>query len=403
MRAPKDWLDPRHYEAVLRPPLEAETLPTWCYTSPDWYAREVERLFLRSWALVGRAERVPEAGDFFTVDYAGAAIVVVRGRDGEIRAFANACRHRGARLLDGAGNCKLAIKCPYHSWIYGLDGALQGCDGMEDTRNFDRAQWGLKPVRLESWGGFLFVNCAPTGPSLPGLSLKEWLGEIHDLILPYRPEELVCTRRREFELRCNWKLYVENFNDLGHIPTVHKTSLGKLREKYTSPCTFQHYERAQGFTAWTPHAGTRTLLDGIDGPKGFDAIPGLSGRHLEGSLYPTIFPHACFGFCMDSAWTLEIYPMGPDRMRLVVGSCFHKDAVKRADFETIAKRYYERMDVAVPEDNAINELTQKGLMAAGTAPGRIGTEETAVNALNVWWVRRTLGLDEGGSAYGHAA
>ena len=106
---------------------------------------------------------------------------------------------------------------------------------------------------------------------------------------------------------------------------------------------------------------------------------------------------------MDSAWTLEIYPMGQDRMRLVVGSCFHKDAVKRADFETIAKRYYERMDVAVPEDNAINELTQKGLMAAGTAPGRIGTEETAVNALNVWWVRRTLGLDEGGSAYGHAA
>ncbi|MBM3540889.1 MAG: aromatic ring-hydroxylating dioxygenase subunit alpha [Alphaproteobacteria bacterium] len=398
MRAPKDLLDPRHYQAVLRPPLEAETLPAWCYTSPAWYAREVERLFLRSWTLIGRTDRVPEPGDYVAVDYAGAAIVAVRGRDGQVRAFANACRHRGARLLDGEGNCKLAIKCPYHSWIYGLDGALQGCDGMEDTRDFDRARYGLRPVRLETWGGFMFVNCSDAAPPL-----KTWLGEIHDMILPYAPEDLVCTRRKSFDLACNWKLYVENFNDLGHIPTVHKASLGKLREKYDSPCTFTHYECAQGFTAWTPHAGTRTLLDGIDGPKGFDPIPGLPEANRKGSLYPTIFPHACFGFCIDSAWSLEIYPQGPERMRLVVSSLFHKDAVARPDFEDVAQRYYARMDVAVPEDNAINELTQRGLAARDTTPGRIGKEETAVNALNRWWVRRTLGLDEGGSAHGRAA
>ncbi|MFN0041766.1 MAG: aromatic ring-hydroxylating oxygenase subunit alpha [Alphaproteobacteria bacterium] len=383
--------DPRLYERTLRAPLEAETLAPWCYTSDAWYAREVERIFMRSWNLIGRVERVPRPGDFITVEYAGAAIIVVRGRDNAIRAFANSCRHRGARLLDGEGNCKLAIKCPYHSWVYNLDGALAGCDGMEDTRDFDRAHHGLKPVRIENWAGFLFVNFSPDAPDL-----RTWLGEIWDTVAPYKPEDMVCTRRKEYEVACNWKLYVENFNDLGHIKTVHKSSLELLRQKYTRPCEFEP-RSGQGFTAWVEHDGTRTLLNGVDGPRGFDDLPTLSGRARHGSFYATVFPLAAFGFCVDSAWSLEIYPLGPSRMKLVVSSLFHKDAPARPDFDAIAARYYARMDVAVPEDNAINEAVQNGLAGAGAGTGRVGDQEIAVNWLNRWWLERTLGLNQGGT------
>ena len=392
-----DMFDPSLYERTLRAPLEAETLASWCYTSQEWYAREVERIFMRSWNLIGRVERVPRPGDFITVEYAGAAIIVVRGRDNAIRAFANSCRHRGARLLDGEGNCKLAIKCRYHSWVYNLDGALAGCDGMEDTRDFDRARHGLTPVRIENWAGFLFVNFSPDAPDL-----RTWLGDIWDTVAPYQPEDLVCTRRKEYEVACNWKLYVENFNDLGHIKTVHKSSLEPLRQKYTRPCEFEP-RNGQGFTAWVEHDGTRTLLDGVDGPRGFDDLPTLSGRARHGSFYATVFPLAAFGFCVDSAWSLEIYPLGPSRMKLVVGSLFHKDALARPDFDEFAARYYARMDVAVPEDNAINEAVQNGLAGAETAPGRIGDQEIAVNWLNRWWLERTLGLDQGGTKNDRAA
>ncbi|MCX7356123.1 MAG: aromatic ring-hydroxylating dioxygenase subunit alpha [Alphaproteobacteria bacterium] len=386
MRQPEDLLNPRHYDRVRQEPLEAETLPSWCYTSQEWFDLEVKHIFMKSWNLIGRVDRVPNPGDFVTLTYAGVPVIVARGRDNVVRAFANTCRHRGAMLLEGEGNCKAAIKCPYHGWVYGLDGALQGAPDMDETKNFDRADYGLIPVRLETWGGFMFINFDKDAPTL-----KEWVGEIHDMIAPWDAENLVCTRRKEFELKCNWKLYVENFNDVGHIKTVHKESLQKLSEKYDKPSTYEA-RKAEGFTFFSYHAGTRTLLDGIDKVKGFDPIPAtVQGRGREGSFYPTIMPLACTGFCIDSAWALEMYPLGPDRMKLVVNSCFHKDALKRPDFEKVAQMYYDRMDIAVPEDNAINELMQRGLGSPQAIPGRIGKLETAVTVLNTWWLDRVLG------------
>jgi choline monooxygenase len=396
MRQPDNLLDPKLYERVRRPPLEAETLPPWCYTSPAWFELEKRHIFMKSWNLVGRGDRVPNPGDYVTFDYVGVPVVLVRGRDNQVRAFANTCRHRGAKLLEGSGNCKMAIKCPYHAWVYNLDGALVGCDGMEDTRNFDKGRYGLVPVRLESWGGFLFINFDDRAPSL-----KEWIGEIWDTIAPYGAEDLVCTRRKEYELACNWKLYIENFNDCGHIKTVHRASLEKLREKYAVQPVLEDRD-AEGLTFWVEHDGTRTLLEGIDGPAGFPPLPTLTGRTKHGSYYPTIMPLAGFGFCIDSAWTLEMYPLAADRMKLVVGSCFHKSVLDRPDFGKIAQRYYDRMDVAVPEDNAINELSQRGL-AQGAQPGRIGPLETAVNVLNKWWLDRMLGVPLKARSHARAA
>ena len=142
---------PTLYTAVRRPLLEAETMPPWCYTSPDFYEREVERIFHREWNFIGRADRIPNPGDYFTLEFAGVPLVVVRGRDGAVRAFSNVCRHRGARIMSGEGNAK-SLRCPYHSWNYALDGRLERAPEMHDTRGFDPGDYGLKPVRLETRG-----------------------------------------------------------------------------------------------------------------------------------------------------------------------------------------------------------------------------------------------------------
>jgi choline monooxygenase len=151
---------PHHYRNVRRPTLEAETLPAWSYTSREFYEREVERIFRKEWNFVGRADEIPRRGDYNVFDLVGESVIVLRDRDDRLRAFANNCRHRGTRLLDGSGNCK-SIACPYHAWVYALDGSLISSLGMEETSGFDPAAFGLIETRLEEWAGFLFVNFSP--------------------------------------------------------------------------------------------------------------------------------------------------------------------------------------------------------------------------------------------------
>src|SRR5262245_4999857 len=139
MLAPADMFDPRHYAAVRRPLLDAETLPAWCYTSPDFYRREVERIFLKVWNFVGSVNQIPDPGVYSTLTFVGVPLIILRDREGVIRALANSCRHRGSELLEGKGNCKLIV-CPYHSWTYDLDGSLRGAPEMEQTHGFDRTQ-----------------------------------------------------------------------------------------------------------------------------------------------------------------------------------------------------------------------------------------------------------------------
>src|SRR5882672_10758412 len=130
MLAETELFNPRHYEAVRRPLLDAETLPAWCYTSQDFYKREVERIFMKVWNFVGSADQIANPGDYFTLTFVGVPLIILRDHEGTIRAFANSCRHRGSELLSASGNCKLIV-CPYHSWTYDLDGGLRGAPEMD--------------------------------------------------------------------------------------------------------------------------------------------------------------------------------------------------------------------------------------------------------------------------------
>src|SRR5579885_1752421 len=179
---------------------EARSLPAAAYTSPEFFQAEMEHVHRRSWFFIGRAEEVPSPGD--------------------LRAFANTCRHRGSRLLEGSGN-RRAIVCPYHGWGYRLDGSLAGAPDMEGVKGFRASEQGLVPIRLALWQGFVFLTLDEGAPPL-----VEVLGNLPEVFGSHRLEEMVCTWRADLDARCNWKLLVENAMESYHTGYIHATTVG---------------------------------------------------------------------------------------------------------------------------------------------------------------------------------
>lgn len=370
---------PETYADVRRPLLEASTLLPACYTSPAFYRREVQTIFMKVWNFIGRADRIPNAGDYFTIEFAGIPVIVMRGADGTVRAFANSCRHRGALLLEGEGNCR-AVRCPYHSWVFDTEGKLIVAPQMDATRNFDPADWHLTPIRLENWAGFIFINFdASAAP------LTAYLGDLPQKLASYRFEDMVCVRRKEYVLNCNWKIYVENAMEAYHIATVHRSTLSRQKGKPSEP----QPANGQYCALFKEHKGSRALLSGDTGFPEMDHLQDLAAR---GSWYPLIYPSTMFGCTYDCMWWLELHPMGPDKTKLIVGSSFPKAVTERPDFAEVVQRYYKRWDISIPEDNGISELQQRGLASPLARPGRLADAEPLVHTFANWVLDRVLGV-----------
>jgi phenylpropionate dioxygenase-like ring-hydroxylating dioxygenase large terminal subunit len=192
--------------------LNTETLPWSWYTDPEILRREQERIFRHAWQYVGHVGQVAEAGDHFAAD-AGVPVLVVRGDDGELRAFLNVCRHRGSQLVEGSGR-RAALQCPYHAWTYSLDGSLKAAPRADREEGFDAEGLSLVELRLDSWGPLLFVN-----PDREAPPLAETLGALSELV-PL--DGLEFRLRDEYELAANWKIASENFLECYHCPVAHK-------------------------------------------------------------------------------------------------------------------------------------------------------------------------------------
>jgi choline monooxygenase len=192
------------------------TLPYAWYSDEDVLRRERAAIFARSWQYAGRAAEVAEPGSYLAVDAGGVPILVVRGKDGDLRAFLNVCRHRGSVLARGCGR-RETIQCLYHAWTYNLDGSLRAAPRADRESRFDPAEWSLIPASAAVWGPFLFVNPDPdAGP------LDEWLGDLPALLArDLDVDGLVFHSRVAFGADANWKIVVENFLECYHCPTAH--------------------------------------------------------------------------------------------------------------------------------------------------------------------------------------
>jgi choline monooxygenase len=295
---------------------ECRMLPPATYTSPEVLAAEHRRIFATEWSCVGRTADLPNRGDYLTAEVPSAdathpdghrSIVVVRGDDGQLSAFDNVCVHRGSPLLSGCGN-ETRITCPYHAWVYRLDGQLIGAPYMNRTvdssgRPFNPAEHHLTCLRLEEWEGFVFVTQNPDAGEL-----GDRLSGLTDVVGRYRMAGYVPVHRQVDVWDTNWKLLYENFMDAYHVFKVHKNSFAKNGDN-----TLQT----------TMHPGTDHYAYHLVGHDA-DAKSGVahpSNTSLEGEWRHTIvlgaaFPTHVMQLQPDWLWYLQLSPLGTGRVRI---------------------------------------------------------------------------------------
>jgi choline monooxygenase len=323
-----------HFDPRLE---HASTIPSRYYTDPAVLDDENRDLFARTWQLAGRAGQVAEAGQFFTTTVAGEPSLIVRGNDGELRALSNVCRHRAGPVAYGEGK-RPVLQCRYHGWTYGLDGRLLTTPEMEGIQGFDRANVCLPQFRVETWNELVFVAIREGAPPF-----ADFIGGMaHDLARrDYRGYRLAA--RKDWELDCNWKVYVDNYLEGYHIPIVHPSLFREL--------DYPNYRTETKRFLSIQHAPLRR-------PERI--------RGGEDVQYFWLFPNLMLNVYPDNFSTNLIVPLGPHRTRTIFEWYFRDpDSVRERIRDTIA--FSDEIQL---EDIQICEAVQRGLRSSTYEGGR---------------------------------
>ncbi|MGB3771820.1 MAG: aromatic ring-hydroxylating dioxygenase subunit alpha [Rhodococcus sp. (in: high G+C Gram-positive bacteria)] len=356
------------------------TLPGSWYTSAEIFTAEQEQVFEKMWFCAVRAADLPAAGAFRRVNVGRESVLVVRGRDGELRAFLNVCRHRGAQICtEETGQVKRNLQCPYHAWTYGLDGKLVAAPNLSSLSEasgvpLDRTEWGLIPVAVRQWLGYAWLCLADDPPSFEDDvvgAVTERLGD-PGAIERYGMESLELGRREVYDVAANWKLIVENFMECYHCATIHPELTEVLPE-------FADGLAAQYFVGHGAEFGSDVAGFTVDGSVGFDALPTLSEdqdrRYYAITIKPTVFVnlvpdhvilHRMFPVSAertivecDWLYSADVVSSGRDVSRSV--ELFHR--VNQQDFDAcertqpaMGSRAYRDGGVLVPAEHHIGEF-----------------------------------------------
>ncbi len=348
-------------------------MPAGVYTDPEFFASEREHVLLGGWIFLARDDQLPNAGDFRTFETVGGPVALIRGADGELRTFANFCRHRGSLLLEGAGNCS-RIVCPYHAWSYLTDGSLHGAPDMNDSLDFDKADNGLVALRLETWAGFVFITYNEMAPPL-----LETLGDLPQRMQSHRLHEMRCTWTITLETRCNWKLILENAMETYHTGVVHRRSVGAQQSRTLKTFGDWHCIQVTSGRSIATLPGT---------PPPFDPITGLDDDARQGTYFTVLHPALQFAVAQDCMWWLNVTPIAHDRSMLEIGGCFPAEVVASEGFAVNAAPYYERWEVVGREDVGILEKQQQALGSVVYTPGRLSWRDDQVQAVTTWVLER---------------
>ncbi len=345
------------------------SLPGWLYHDAEFFEAE-KRAFLRAAPqVVCHENEIAEAGAWRSIDLPGSSVIVMRGDDGVVRAFANVCRHRGSRLVDGFEGCAKVLTCPYHAWSYDRQGTLVGVPSRGDYADFASADYGLFPVILERWHGFLFVRLEEGLPSV-----AEMMAPYEDEIAPYRLEELQAVGRVTLRPRdLNWKTIADNYSDHLHIPVGHPGLTRLFGKSYAI--------EAKGW------------VDRMEGELRDDASANVSERayqamlpivdHLPEShqrkwLYYKLFPCVAFDIYPDQVDFMQWIPTGPTTSVIREISYALPDARR----EMRAARYLNwRINRRVNgEDTVLISRVQEGMQSDHYRPGPLGRSEVCLRS-----------------------
>jgi Rieske 2Fe-2S family protein len=353
-------------------------LPRAAYLDADVWETERERIFAREWTVVGRASDAPETGDWFLGEVGGESLLIVRGGDGALRAFYNVCRHRGAQLApcDGpvTGHAAGALRCPYHSWTYGLDGALRRAPFIAEA-DIDHAAFGLHPAGLAELGGFVFVHLEPATAH----PLAEQLGPIPERIARYPLDALRRGASITYEVAANWKVLAENYNECYHCGTIHPELCDIVPDFRRGGGATLDWERGipQREGTWTfTRSGTsnRRPMPGLDADE--------QVRH-KGEL---IYPNLLLSLCADHVAAYTIVPRGPGATTVVCDLLFHHNELARTDFDASDATAF--WDLVNRQDWKICESVQRGMQSRAFTGGYFAPMEDQSLDIRRWYDAR---------------
>ncbi len=362
--------------AVRQPVDHASLLPARVFHDAGVFSFEQERWFATTWLCVGRTDDAEKPGNYFLAQVAGEGVIVVRDRSGSLRAFHNVCRHRGSTLVDapprGAGGSLVRIQCPYHAWIYDLDGSLRRAPHTEKISDFAAADNGLFPIQLDTWQGFVFVNLDAQAPPL-----LDYLADLPAAVASYPIGALRRARRIEYDVAANWKVVGENYSECYHCPGVHP-QLNRL-----SP-----YDRGRNLESKGPWAGgwmelvddaTTMSTDGAS--HGRPPLAGIGEDNRRRVYYIVLWPSLLLSLHPDYVMTHQVWPLDAEHSRIVCDWLFDPATMALPAFDP--SDAVDFWDLTNRQDWEVCERQQVGTASRAYVPGRYSLMEDMVHAFDL--------------------
>jgi nitrite reductase/ring-hydroxylating ferredoxin subunit len=367
----QDTLSRAELDAITRPIGEASMLPAKCYTDPEFYAFEVEKVFMRNWLPVGRIDQVARPGDYFTATRFGEPIVVVRDKQQQLHAFSNVCRHRNFPVAQGQGNCRTSgFVCPYHGWAYELNGQLRSAPFMDRTASFETKSWRLPRLGVDVWQGFVFVNFDADAPLL-----SAQLRTLDNLIAPLNLGAMKTAALRSVPWPGNWKATFENFTEAYHQPCVHANTFEPW-----APARLCVYEDVDGpyNVFWLPSA------DGEPVKVMFPEITGLPERFRRSFLVVNVFPYFHFLIDPSCAISLDMEIAGATDLRCSWSVHVPGETYDAADFERTRQELLTLLMPTYSEDESMCDRIVPGQRSRFAQQGKYSWMEKSVHQFHSW-------------------
>ncbi|MCE2517909.1 MAG: aromatic ring-hydroxylating dioxygenase subunit alpha [Alphaproteobacteria bacterium] len=319
------------------------SMPGWYYSDPSLFEIEKKHVLSAGWMCSGHSSEIPKPGMYYTVTLADEAVVVLRDRDGKLRAYSNVCRHRGMKLVEGAGKA-MVLTCPYHAWSYHLDGTLNKAPYMDEVESFDPAACSLPEFKVEEWMGFIFVNISgDAAPLAPGMAALE------PHLANYRPEDRHTVPTWMETWQVNWKSLIENFMEGYHLSVTHAKTLDhitptELCEKLAKSTQFTAYR-----SNYRPEAEQR---------KPYPAE--LTEKERRSSVLFTVYPNFLITVGPNCAVFLILLPEAAEEVNIKMGVLVQEGA----DDLPATRAYIELAHEFNAEDKATLEAMQKNTRTA---------------------------------------
>jgi len=365
------------FDRAREPHERARHLPGYVYTSETLFSEEKRRIFMRDWLPVARIEEFEDPGDYQTYDIMGDPIIVAQNEQGDLNAFSNICAHRGVEVASGEGNTS-HFRCPYHGWTYDLRGKLVGAAYMDKNESFDKKTCRLRPLRLDTWGGFVFVNFDPSAQPL-----AEATAHFERDFGFLRMQDLRMGDKLVTELPCNWKLVVENIIDIYHMKVVHAKTNGRFITEES--VTFDLKENGGYIFGYDSGPST------VSGEPMFGRIPWLADKPKMFSISGFLRPNFTLFGRIDDVHPFVSWPVAPNRTKTIVYTLFPREFFDDPQFDEKVSSYREQTIKTLQEDNNIIRSLQKAMSTEQFKPGYMASLEKGVHHVINYYIDRMFG------------